>query len=200
MPVKNAAARSPYRLEELTVIADRSPLGAAWRWRTEVALLLALAAWSGCLWWLLGWWGWPLILGEVLALALALVPWSRRFLIARFWCVLTRHRLQRAFWELRIHTRAGRLPLVPWLHATPVGCRAYVVLRAGMTLEKLDDNAVALAVACGAREAQVSGSGRWSSLIAIDVIRVTLAQARVVYSPLADMVPVLAAADPDGRD
>ena len=38
------------------------------------------------------------------------VPQVRGFLIARFWCVLTRHRFQRLCWEARLHTRAGQAP------------------------------------------------------------------------------------------
>ena len=67
-------------------------------------------------WWL-GSYSWSLaVLGGVV-LVLVLVPWSRRFLLARFWCLFTRHRLQRVFWELRLHTRAGHLPWVLWTHA-----------------------------------------------------------------------------------
>ena len=51
---------------------------------------------------------------------LGALPWTRR----RFWCVLTRHRLQRLCWEARLHTRSGRLPLVLWARPTKVGVRA----------------------------------------------------------------------------
>ena len=105
---------------------------------TALALVVAAAfCWLG----LLGPWPWPLPILGALALVLVVVPWSRRFLLARFWVLFTRHRLQRAFWELRLHTRAGRLPLIPWITATPVGARALVICRAGMTFEDFEDSA-----------------------------------------------------------
>src|ERR1700677_2750945 len=104
--------RSPYLIDELTIVMRRSRLGMAWRWRSELLILAAtLTAW----WWLTrlmggAIWGGLLFLG-ILA-ALLLVPHSRRFILARFWCLVSRHRLQRACWELRLHTRSGRLPLI----------------------------------------------------------------------------------------
>lgn len=52
-----------------------------------------------------------------------LVWWapSRRVLAAVAGCVVTRHRLRTALVELRLTSRAGRLPLVLWLGPTPVG-------------------------------------------------------------------------------
>lgn len=115
-------------------------------------------------------------------------------LLTRFWVLFTRHRLQRCFWELRLHTRAGRLPLVPWITATPVGVSAWVLLRAGMTFADFEDSAPAFAVACGARDCRVTASDRWSHLLLIDVIRRdALGPARVVRSPLT----ALPAIDPD---
>jgi hypothetical protein len=189
-------ARTPYAVEELTVTLHRSALGACWRWRSELTFVLALAAVFCWLRFVLGWpWVRPLVILGVVALVLAVVPWPRRFLAARFWVLFTRHRLQRAFWELRLHTRAGRLPLIAWITATPVGSRALVICRAGLCFEDFEANAAEFASACGAREARVTCSARWSWLIAIDIIRRdVLGPARVVRSPLAD----LPATDLDG--
>ena len=114
-----ARQRSPYALEALTVKLDRSALGACWRWRTELLIVLVLAAASVWLWLVLGSWPWSLAVLGGLVLVLAAVPWPRRFIIAWFWALFTRHRLQRAFWELRLHTRAGRLPLIAWIDRDP---------------------------------------------------------------------------------
>ena len=96
-----------------------------------------------------------------LVLVAALVPHPRRsLLLARFWVLFTRHRLQRSFWELRLHTRAGRLPLVLWISSTPVGVRAWVLLRAGMTFEDFEESAAAFATACGAADCRVTASAR----------------------------------------
>jgi hypothetical protein len=179
----------------MAVSLHRSRLGTWWRWRSELSAFLVLATSFFSGWRLLGSWLWPLIVLAGLALVLALVPQSRRFAAARCWALFTRHRLQRSFWELRLHTRAGRLPLIPWISATPVGARAWVVLRAGMTFEDFEDAAAAFAVACGARDCRVTASSRCSWLLCIDVIRRdVLGPARVIRSPLADL-PALDPAD-----
>jgi hypothetical protein len=190
MPSADSRSRSssPYAVEQMAVNFNRSRFGAWWRWRSELAYALALAGSYFYGWWRLGSWLWPLLILAGLALVLVLVPETRRFLTARFWVLFTRHRLQRSFWELRLHTRAGRLPLVPWITATPVGVRAWVLIRAGMTFEDFEDSASAFAVACGARDCRVTASPRWAWLIFIDIIRRdVLGPARVVRSPLANL-------------
>jgi hypothetical protein len=196
MPAADARSRSssPYAVEQLAVNLSRSRLGAGWRWRTELALLLIVVAWFAWAWRHFGSWLWPLVILGGAVLVLVLVPVSRRFLAARFWAVFTRHRLQRSFWELRLHSRAGRLPLIAWISPTPVGVRALVLLRAGMTFDDFEDSAAAFAVACGARDCRVTASARWSWLLRIDIIRRdVLGPARVIRSPLA-VVPAAAAA------
>lgn len=194
MPAAEVRSRSssPYAVEQLAVDLTRSRLGAWWRWRTELAL--TLASWASFLWgwaWL-GSWLWPLLILAGLVLVLVLVPQTRRFAAGRFWALFTRHRLQRTFWELRLHTRAGRLPLIPWISATPVGVRAWVLLRAGMTFGDFEESAPAFAVACGAVDCRVTASARWSWLLRIDIIRRdALGPARLVRSPLA-IVPTAA--------
>jgi hypothetical protein len=190
-----ARQRSPYALEALSVKLDRSALGACWRWRTELLIVLVLAAASVWLWSVSGSWAWPLAVLGGLVLVLAAVPWSRWFVVGWFWALFTRHRLQRAFWELHLHTRAGRLPLIAWITATPVGSRALVICRAGLCFEDFEANAAEFASACGAREARVTCSARWSWLIWIDVIRRdALGPGRVIRSPLADL-PAIDPAD-----
>jgi hypothetical protein len=179
----------------MAVTIHRSALGACWRWRSEVCAFLIVAGLFFYGWWQLGTWLWPLLILPALIAVGLLLPHPRRsFLLARFWVLFTRHRLQRCFWELRLHTRAGRLPLVLWTSATPVGSRALVLLRAGMTFEDFEDSAPAFATACGARQCWVTASSRWSWLIMIDVIRRdVLGPSRMIVSPFADLPGI----DPD---
>jgi hypothetical protein len=191
MPSADSRSRSssPYAVEQMAVNMHRSVLGAFWRWRSELSafLLMAGSFFSG--WWRLGSWLPPLLILAAVVLVLLLVPHPRRsFLLGWFWVLFTRHRLQRAFWELRLHTRAGRLPLVIWMAASRVGSRAWVVLRAGMTFEDFEESAAAFATACGARECRVTVSARWSWLVFIDVVRRdVLGPRRVIRSPFADL-------------
>lgn len=199
MPTTDARSRSssPYAVEQLAVNLTRSRLGAWWRWRTELALALFVSVLFFWGWWRLGSWLWPLVILAGVVVVLVFVPQSRRFLAGRFRVLFTRHRLQRTFWELRLHTRAGRLPLIPWISATSVGVRAWVLLRAGMTCEDFEDSASAFASACGARDCRVTASPRWSWLLRIEIIRRdVLGPARVVRSPLATLQAIDSAARP----
>ncbi len=189
MPATRSSARSdsPYQVDGLVVAIHRSPLGAWWRWRTELTALLLVAGSFFYGWYCLGTWVKPLLILAAVVLVVALVPHSRRLVLARFWVLFTRHRLQRAFWELRLHTRAGRLPLIIWMRATPVGSRAWVILRAGMTFEDFENAAAAFATACGARDCRVTASPRWAWLVCIDLMRRDVLGGRVIRSPLGDL-------------
>ena len=166
------------------VTFHRSAAGIAWRWRTELALLTLTTAalWRLALLITLTWAGLALAAFVLLVLA---VPPTRRFITRRFWCVLARHRLHRLCYEARLHTRAGRLPLVLWTRPTKVGERAYVLCRAGICAEDFGRQRRELAAACFARDARVTRNPRWSHLVTIDIIRRdTLAASQSVPSPL----------------
>jgi hypothetical protein len=124
------------------------------------------------------------------------------FLLARFWCLVTRHRLQRTCWELRLHTRSGRLPLILHTRATKVGERAWILARAGIRAADFTDCAPDFAAACGAREARVTISPRWAQLITVDILRRDLLTPRHhVRSRLIDMTgPVVVPAQRTGTD
>lgn len=178
-------------MEVQNVTITRARLGVAWRWRSEIGLLTGGASGFFECWHCIGLDLTGVAVGGGVALAVAL-PWPRRFLAARFWCLLTRHRLQTVMWELRLHTRAFRLPLVLWTRPTPVGERVFLLLRAGLSAEDFTGNTAELATACGAREVRVTAVRRNSALIVLDVIRRDLlAPGRVVATRLPDgPVPV----------
>jgi hypothetical protein len=186
MPTSSRTQRtSPYQLEELFVKFHRTPAGIAWRWRTELAIITVLAA----AWWRLDTWTtliWAVIVLAVITGLLGAVPHSRRFITRRFWCVLARHRLHRLCYEAKLHTRAGRLPLILWIRPTQVGERAWVLCRAGISAEDFQDHTDQLRAACYARDARATRHRRWSHLVTIDIIRRdTLAASELITSPLA---------------
>ena len=77
-------------LDDFAARQRHTAAGIAWRWRTELAILTLTAA---ALWRLAHLITYPWA-GAAVGLALVLfgvLPWTRR----RFWCVLTRHRLQK---------------------------------------------------------------------------------------------------------
>jgi len=175
---------NPYVLDELAARFHRTTAGVAWRWRTE--LLIAFAA-GAAIWRLsrdISVTGAAITLAAIVLGLLALPP-VRRYLTRRFWCVLARHRIQRLCYEARLHTRAGRLPLVLWTRPTKVGERARLLCRAGICAEDFEAHIGELRAACYAREARVTRNRRWSHLVTIDIIRRdTLAAGRHVPSPL----------------
>jgi hypothetical protein len=182
-----------YSFDQFIVKAHRSAAGTAWRWRTE---LLTLGGLLAALTWLtrqitIDW------AAVVLAAALGIifaVPWSRRFIIRRFWCVLARHRFHRLCWEARLHTRAGRLPVVLRARPTKVGERLTVWCRAGICADDFIAHSGELAAACYAREARVTRNTAWSQIVTIDIIRRdTLAARHQVGTPLSRLMDTYAA-------
>ena len=186
---------NPYILDRTAARFHRTAAGALWRWRTELASLLATA--SGADWLIHA-------IGRVLALVfvggmaaiVATVPHSRRFITRRAWCVITRHRLQRLFFEIRhLHTLSGRLPLILWIRPTEVGERALIWCRAGICGEDFEAHIGELRAACYAREARTTRNARWSQIVTIDIVRRdTLAAHHHIRPELAS-----SPAAPDGK-
>ena len=175
---------NPYIIDGLAVAFHRSAAGVLWRWRTEIAILAALGAGTWRLAQMVTLTRALIITGGAL-LIVAVLPWSRRYLASRAWCVLARHRLQRLCYEARLHTRTGRLPLILWIRPTKVGERAHVLCRAGICAEDFEAHIGEIRAACYAREARVSRNPRWSQLVTVDIIRHdTLAASKTVPSPL----------------
>jgi hypothetical protein len=185
---------NPYVLDGLAANVHRSAAGTLWRFRTELAVLVSgiAAVWAVARTAALPW---SLIAFAATIGLIMLLPWSRRFLIRRAWCVLTRHRLQRVFFETRMHTRSGRLSLILWIRPTQVGERAWVWCRAGICFEDLEAHTGEIAAACYAREARVERSKQWAQLVQVDVVRRdTLAAHHVIPSGLTDWSPARRAA------
>jgi hypothetical protein len=161
---------NPYLIEGLMVDFHRSKAGIAWRWRIELAILTTtLAAFWRLAILITATWSAVTLAGLVL-LVLA-VPHSRRFITRRTWCVISRHRLQRVFYETRMHTRAGRLPLILWIRPTRVGERAWIVCRAGVCADDFDAYKAEIGSACYGREARVIRHTKHSNLVTLDIVR-----------------------------
>jgi hypothetical protein len=177
---------NPYLLDQMFVRVHRSAAGSLFRFRTELATLIAVMT---------GGWElarattltWAVAIITATATALAVLPQSRRFITGRAWCVLSRHRIQKVCFETRMHTRSGRLPLVLRIHPTQVGERALVWCRAGICSADFEAHTGELAAACYARQARVEGHQRWAQLVNVDIVRRdTLAPHHVIPSGLAD--------------
>ena len=180
---------NPYVLDGLAMQVHHSAAGTLWRFRTELVILtvatgdvLFVRRFVPVLW--------AVVILTALALALMAVPWTRQFLTRRGWCVLSRHRMQRVFYETRMHTRSGRLPLVLRIHPTEVGELALIWCRAGICFEDFEAHTGEIAAACYAREASIERSTRWAQIVVVNIVRRdTLAAHHVVTSGLAITMP-----------
>ena len=175
---------NPYVLDGLAAQLHTSAAGSLWRLRSEVTVLAILGgAYFGLYRALSGSFIAAAVVLAVIITAILVVPWSRRFTIRRAWCVISRHRIQRVFWETRMHTRSGRLSLVLWIRPTQVGETALIWCRAGICFEDLEAHTGELASACYAREARVERSKRWAQLVTVHIVRRDTLAARTVVVP-----------------
>src|SRR5215468_7588136 len=180
---------NPYILDRAFVQVRHSAAGVIWRFRTELAVLMAGIA---------GVWElakavttvWLAVILIMTGTTVTVLPQVRRFITRRAWCVLSRHRIQKVCFETRMHTRSGRLPLVLRIHPTKVGERALIWCRAGICAADFEAHTPEIAAACYARQARVEGNRRWAQLLNVDIVRHdTLGAHHVVASGVARMSP-----------
>jgi len=131
------------------------------------------------------------------------IPWSRSFLVARLWCILTRHRVRNCLVQMRVLNWDARLPLILLVRPTNVGECVWLWMRPGLSLVELDNRTEHIAAACYAREARLQRSRRWATLIRLDVVRRDpLTTPKPIDSPLlgatARVPSQLRRTDPDG--
>ena len=149
--------------------ARANALVAAWRWRYELAAVAGLAA----MWAIMGTTvAATLTAGLAMALALAAcTARGRSFLVARWWCIVTPHRVRTGCAQAWIHSRYGKIPIVLLTRRRPFGERVYLWCRAGTSAADFRSARQALAAACWARDVQVRRHARHAHVIALDVIR-----------------------------
>jgi hypothetical protein len=180
---------NPYVLDRAFAQVHHSAAGTLWRFRTELTVLAAAiaGAWHLALTLTVAWMAIILTASTVM---ITVLPWPRRFIVRRAWCVLSRHRIQRVCFETRMHTRSGRLPLVLRISPTKVGERALIWCRAGICAEDFEAHAAEIAAACLARQARIEGNRRWAQLVHLDIVRRdTLAPHHVIPSGLTGWPP-----------
>jgi hypothetical protein len=96
---------------------------------------------------------------------------GRNWIAAHFWCVFSRHRLQRVCLETTMHTRAGRIPLVLWITPTTTGEKALILTRAGISAEEFEAYSEEIAAACWARSVNVYRHRTRAQLVIVEVVR-----------------------------
>src|SRR5215467_6433844 len=130
---KSSSARNhrnnPYVLDRAFVRVHQSAAGTLFRFRTELATLTATTT---------GGWElaraitltWAMVILTTTVAVVTALPWTRRFLLRRAWCVLSRHRIQKVCSETRMHTSSALPPLALRLSPKSLAERALIWCRA----------------------------------------------------------------------
>jgi hypothetical protein len=102
-------------------------------------------------------------------------PWSRRRIVGKAWCVITRHRIRTALAQAGVVSAEGRIPYILHTRPTPVGTQVTVWMRAGTALEQLgQDESVRMGImraACWAREVRMERHPAWSHIVTFHLVR-----------------------------
>jgi hypothetical protein len=151
-------------------VARANPAVAAWRWRYEFVLAGALAVALAGLGLLVGLVTIANVAGQLGVLS-AIFPGLRRYLAARFWCVVTPHRVRAGCVHAWIHSRYGKIPVILLTTRQPFGERVYLWCRAGTTASDFAAARELLATACWADDIRVWRGERYAQLVCLDVIR-----------------------------
>jgi hypothetical protein len=148
------------------------PLVRLWRARTELMLTATLALFVMTLLgatqegrWL------PFVLLTSAISVPAVTRTGRNWIAAHFWCVVSRHRLQRVCLETTMHTRSGRIPLVLWITPTTTGEKALILTRAGVCAEEFEAYSEEIAAACWARSVNVYRHRTRAQLLIVEIVR-----------------------------
>lgn len=160
-------------------------MGMVIRWRAELAVTAVLVVY---LVWLPTSDRWLLVAAVLGPVAVVMaIPWSRRAVVARCWCVVDRHRIRTCLRNAKIRTMNldGALPFLVWARPTKTGERIWLWIRAGSSADDIESVLGYIAPACMAREARLHRAKRLSTLVAVDIVRRNpLGKKKAIDSPL----------------
>jgi hypothetical protein len=146
-----------------------NPVVLVWRWRYELVLLAGLALILIVLVKTLGPNGAVVVVTVMTTLLFGWSP-TRRWLVARAWCILTPHRLRAGCAQARIHTRRGRLPVILWCSPTGYGEQVLIWCPAGVSPHDFVAARQILVTACYASDIEVLVHSRYQHLVILNVI------------------------------
>lgn len=132
----------------------------AWRWRYELATAALVPYELTQLVGLLGA-GTTVLALSVLVAAIGACPPTRRLAVARWWGLVTPHRLRTGFMETGLYGTRGRLPAIVRCASRSWGERVTVLLPAGMLLADVRAERHRLAAACWARTVEIAPHPWW---------------------------------------
>ncbi|MGI5268477.1 hypothetical protein ACQEUU_04955 [Nonomuraea sp. CA-218870] len=158
--------------EDLPAPAGSGPITRLWRMRTELLIVTGLALLVPALLDAIQQGGWlPFVLAGTAVSVPAATRFGRSWAVSHFWCVVSRHRLQRVCLETTMHTRRGRIPLVLWITPATTGEKALILTRAGICAEEFEAYAEEIAAACWARAVTVYRHRTRANLVIVEIVR-----------------------------
>ena len=98
-------------------------------------------------------------------------PEVRRLIAARFWLMVTPHRVRTCFARAWVYNERGQIPAVLRATRTRYGERVLVWCRAGIGFADIESSADLLAAACFAMDVIARRDPRYGHLLYLDVIR-----------------------------
>lgn len=139
-----------------------------WRWRYELVLAAGISTTVFVLVRALGA-QWAVITLSAAA-GFCSPPWPRA-VTARFWCVVTAHRLRSGFVQARLQTRRGRLPAILSIRPAPFGESVRLWCPAGITADAIRSARSTLAAACWASTVRVLRDPRQTQRVTLEIVR-----------------------------
>lgn len=162
-------------------VAPPNPLVVLWRWRYELALLIAIPLAVHAF-------GLLSLTAGVIPVAAVLWPPARSEVWGRIRCVVTAHRIRVGFVEAYVANRRGRIPPILWCAPAPFGERVWVWCRAGITPADLERGRAVIATACWAADVVVRPRAASPHWVLLEVIRTRHAMNRWAASDSAPSV------------
>ncbi|PZG22943.1 hypothetical protein [Nonomuraea aridisoli] len=158
--------------EDLPAAGRADLLVRLWRARTELLVLAGLGLVAVALLNAAGEGQWlPFVVLTSAISAPAATRVGRSWISAHFWCVVSRHRVQRVCLETTMHTRVGRIPLVWWITPTSAGEKALIMTRAGISAEEFEAYREEIAAACWARSVNVYRHRTRAQFLIVEIVR-----------------------------
>jgi hypothetical protein len=157
----------------VSVVPRPGLIARTWHWRYELGLVTGVVLGTAAIGIALGP-GWLITAAAaVMAIGTGAMTWpaSRRYLIARAWCVITPHRIRTGCTHAWVQTRDGRLPVVLYTVPADFGERVWLWCRAGITGPDLVAARDILRAACWASDVRVVVNDRRSHIVVLEVIR-----------------------------
>jgi hypothetical protein len=153
-------------VRELSSGRRPGPFLVLWRWRWELGLVATAVA--------LVWYAPPEMLLPAIAVAVAVcaaVPPLRRLARARFWCIVTQHRLRAGLRESDVRSWSGRMPAIVWTSGRHHGEAVLLACPAGVDAARIAAARGELAAACWAVDVAVSPHPTHTNLAVVEVVR-----------------------------